>query len=199
MATSRFRANPFYRASSSQSPKFISPDQAETLARRLAAEIPPQSMGNFELVTQFGTPIGPLDDSDDRALPWPDDVMGLTSFYSAPPELIPRILKGREEFISFAVNDLFGGLDHRMYWSPYGEIEMPGAARLYFETEEKFERLMDIKGRVDPTGMFSNLMSIPVPAKLAEVYKSSEAKVCKGDSYDGVCTPSDSELNSAQT
>ena len=184
LTSSGFPVYPYYRVSLSQSPTFITPDQAEMLARKIAAELPPASVGDgfFELVTQFGTPMAPLDDSDDRSLPWPDDVMGFSTFYSAPPELIPQILGERDAFASFATNDLFGGVDHRMYWSPYGEFEMPGAAPLYFETEEKFQRLMDIKGCVDPTGLFSNIMSIPVPAKVPKGCKgkSKKAKGRKG-------------------
>lgn len=131
----------------------------------LAVEIPPTRMDNYELVTQVGTPIFPLEDSDSRALPWPGDVMAVSSFFSAPSHLAGVIVQKMNEFSAFAV-DLFGGLDHRMYWSPYGEFEMPGAAPLYFESEEKFHRLMHIKGCVDPKGMFRNAMSIPVPAVL---------------------------------
>ena len=53
--------------------------------------------------------------------------------------------------------------DHRMWWNPT-TTDLPDFASLdqrYLETDEKFDRLKEIKTCVDPDDLFKNAMSIP--------------------------------------
>ena len=58
-------------------------------------------------------------------------------------------------------------------------MTMPEAAPFYFETEEKFDRLRDIKACVDPDEVFQGLMGIP-PAEKTPKGCKKKGKGSKG-------------------
>lgn len=123
----------------------------------------PAPGGDFRFVSQLTTGNFPNPDSFKLALPWPDDIVGIASFFYYGNRNQTADFKARKENVTEVVIDILGGQDHRMYWSANGNISFPRDAGVYFDSSAKFERLRDIKGCVDPGNMFDSMMSIPLP------------------------------------
>ena len=74
-----------------------------------------------------------------------------------------------DEFVATSLEN-FEEQDHRMYWAASGivsgTVTMPEAAPFYFESEEKFDRLRDIKACVDPDEVFQGLMGFLLRRRL---------------------------------
>jgi hypothetical protein len=85
-------------------------------------------------------------------------VVVLDAFYD------PKIAGSEQYALNWqAVNDKymvgddspFSTKDRRVFWGSYGEFDMNKAWRFYYDSDEKYERLKEIKERVDPTRVFS--------------------------------------------
>ena len=128
---------------------------------------------------QYVTVTFPTDDSDNRALPWPNDFIGISAFVSAEtPAMVDEVVQIRDDFVATSVEN-FEGQDHRMYWAAFGDVSMPEAAPFYFESEEKFNRLRDIKACVDPDELFKGIMTVP-PAEKTPKGCKKKGKARKG-------------------
>jgi hypothetical protein len=50
---------------------------------------------------------------------------------------------------------IFSDTDRRVFWGPWGELELDAVWQHYFDSRDKYERLRAIKRRVDPQGRWS--------------------------------------------
>ena len=156
-----FPTFPYYAQSWQQTSNFPDADEGEALARAIGAHMPVGGGPRIAFTAQYVSVNFPTDDSDNRALPWPEDYIGISAFVSVEtPDMMDEIVQIRDEFAATSVEN-FEGQDHRMYWAAFGDVSMPDASPLYFESEEKFDRLRDIKAWVDPDELFQGLMGIP--------------------------------------
>uniref|UniRef100_A0A7S2VE00 FAD-binding PCMH-type domain-containing protein n=1 Tax=Entomoneis paludosa TaxID=265537 RepID=A0A7S2VE00_9STRA len=115
-----------------------------------------------------------------RSLPWQGDLFGIAfdawDFAGRKGFHEDFLLEFQEK-----VRRIFGDEDHRMFWGAYGE---PNLAKRedwtkYYESEDQYNRLVDIKTLVDPGNLFYNNMSLPV-RKLGEGGDGGGKKQSKG-------------------
>ena len=156
---------PYAAQTFQQSSNFPDPDEGEALARAIDAHMPVEGGPRITMTVQYVTVGFPSDDSDNRALPWPEDTIIFANTLSVEtPEMVEHMNEVADEFVVTSLEN-FEGQDHRMYWAASGTVTMPEAAPFYFESEEKFDRLRDIKACVDPDEVFQGLMGIPPAEK----------------------------------
>jgi hypothetical protein len=55
----------------------------------------------------------------------------------------------------YMVGPDFSTADRRVFWGSYGEFDMKEVLKLYYDSDAKYERLVEIKKHVDPTRVFS--------------------------------------------
>jgi len=103
------------------------------------------------------------------ALPFQEDKFGVDAnvwdlskvgLGFAPKDKTPtgQLVQDLQDYVISVV-----GANHRMWWNPT-TTDLPNFASLdqrYLETDEKFDRLKEIKTCVDPDDLFKNAMSIP--------------------------------------
>ena len=179
LVDSPFPPFPHYAQGLQQTSNFPDPNEAEALVRAIDAYVPVEGGPRIAFTVQFVTVNFPTADSDNRALPWPNDFVAISAFVSAEtPEMKDEIEQVRDDFLAMSVEQ-FEGQDHRMYWAAFGDVSMPEAAPFYFESEEKFDRLRDIKACVDPDELFKGIMAVP-PAEKTPKGCKKKGKTRKG-------------------
>jgi hypothetical protein len=52
-------------------------------------------------------------------------------------------------------NGIFSKQDRRLLWGSYGSFDLNESWKFYYENEEKYERLQEVRKRVDPDGVFT--------------------------------------------
>ena len=138
------------------------PDGMESIVRATAALMPGRFSPHF-VISQITT----INEANiNRALPWQQDKIGITLdyFYIPPTEWV---IDHEQRALNFAkvLRDASDGEDHRMYWAAFDNPVMEKDWPKYFDNEEKFRRLQGIKQKYDPTNIFQNKMSIPMPTE----------------------------------
>lgn len=150
---------PFTRAMQ-QMQSFPTPDGMEGITRAIAKLLPTRFSPHF-VINQLTTIRGAR---PNRALPWPEDRLGLTLdyFYIPPTDLI---IDHEQRALDFGkeVRANIDEQDHRMYWAAYDNPVIEKDWPQYFESEDKYRRLQHIKRQYDPQNLFQNQMSIPLP------------------------------------
>ena len=61
----------------------------------------------------------------------------------------------RNEAEGVGPNGVFCKQDRRVLWGSFGEFDLDSVWNLYFETREKYERLMAARGKADPAGVLT--------------------------------------------
>lgn len=168
-------AFPYHLQSSQQGPMFPSPDSMEALARFTGANLP-NANSPYYFAGQVSTANFPSMDSGDSALPWTNDSIAASIFVYFADESQREEVSALVHSFADVASEGFEGRNHRMYWSAFGEPVLPRDSSLYFESEEKFNRLRDIKACVDPDDMFSGVLSIPLPDAMPESCESDGGK-----------------------
>lgn len=150
---------------------------------RLSVQIQPFG-GNksmFYLNGQAGT----------TAYSWRDSsiVCVLDCFYSDASTTIRSKAKSRalawqagNDAEGIGANGKFSKQDRRVFWGSYGDWNLPAVWKTYYDNAERYNRVRQVKGRVDPRCMFSpNVFSVtplgteepeaPREVALAAVYR----------------------------
>jgi hypothetical protein len=146
----------------------------EAIIRLVDSNIPAAN-SSYLLIVQASTGSSTSPGTDDtRALPWKEDVFGVAQdIFYADPSLSLQF----DDISLSAANELidhFGGEDHRMFWGAYGEPQIKADWPKYYDSEDKFETLREIKECVDPSNHFRNKMSIPLPDRMDDTDDISE-------------------------
>ena len=50
---------------------------------------------------------------------------------------------------------IFSKQDRRVLWGSYGEFDLDSVWQTYYDDQEKYERLMEIRKKADPYGTFT--------------------------------------------
>lgn len=150
-----------------QTSSYPGPEETEAMVELIDQAMPTVN-DTYLLYIQFLAFTQPNDPQ--RALPWQDDILGLTFNFHYPDLAMKPMFDAITANTTTATIELFGGEDHRMFWAPHPDnpdlaVDWPQ----YFESREKFERLQEIKACVDPTGIFRNKMTIPLPDGMVAV------------------------------
>jgi hypothetical protein len=151
-----------YKKSWQQSSHIPNPDETEAIVRKVDSYLPNEN-STYLLVGQLSTGAtnGPEDDAL-RSLPWPDSKFGVAcDFFYPDPRMAPIFDDWLGEFTRLVI-EKFDGEDRRMYWGAYNDPDISVDWPKYFESEDKFKTLKDIKACVDPTDIFTHAMSMPV-------------------------------------
>jgi len=148
-----------YTRSMQQIP-FPTPDGIEGITRAMAKLLPSRTSPYFT-IHQMTTMRAA---EPNRALPWGEDGFSVTLdyFYVPPSEWI---IDHEQRALDFGrtIRDNVDGKDHRMYWAAFDNPQIDKDWPKYFDSEEKYRRLQNIKQQVDPNNIFRNKMSIPLP------------------------------------
>ena len=170
---------PVYDLLGHQGPDLPTPDVSERIGRFIDANIP-NADSQYNFVLQYTTGKPHLN-SESRAVPWPDDLAGFTifMFYADDPVVKEQVQAINAEGLALAT-EAFGG-NHQMWWGAFVPPVFPEDRPLFFETEEKYNRLVDIKACVDPDALFnSGLFTLPPPAKTPKACKKAKGRKGKG-------------------
>ena len=173
---------PVYDVMSHQGPNLATPEMSERIGRFIDANIP-NAESPYNLIAQYTTGK-PHPNSESRALPWPDDLAGFTIFifHADDPVVKEQVQAINAEGLALAT-EVFGG-NHQMWWGASDPPTFPEDRPLFFETEEKYNRLVDIKACVDPDALFdSGLFTLPLPTETPKSCK--KAKGMKGKAMMG--------------
>jgi hypothetical protein len=153
---------PMYEKAFQQTSSFPGPDAMEAIIRKLDEVMPVQVNSTYAFISQMTSGAGsPLEPDERRGLSFQADVFGITTdiFYADPTQQ-PLVANVRNEYNGIVLKNL--GEDHRMYWGAYGNVSFPKDVPLYFDSDEKYNRLQGIKACVDPGNLFQHRMSIPL-------------------------------------
>lgn len=164
-----------YKTSWQQGPEF--PDEADVEEILIAVK---DLMPTFEttpslpldavfVVSQWVTMPTALHAKDDIALPFQNDEYGivldawdLTASEQIPGGALGSYLRDSLRQVRDLVIESTGGEDHRMFWNPDEDPCLEcGDSEFYYDDEEKFTRLREIKSCVDPDNVFDGRMTMP--------------------------------------
>ena len=166
-----------YARAMHQTKSFPTEDGIEGITREIASLLPGRFSSHF-MISQMTT-LAPAEPN--RALPWPEDKLGITlDYFYIPPS--DWFIDHHERALNFGRQTMANleGQDHRMFWAAYDNPELEKDWPKYFESEDKFRRLQQIKQQYDPNNLFQNQMSIPLPkASAAEMLSSTEDEACE--------------------
>lgn len=149
-----------YTRSMQQMEEFPTPDGMEGITRAMAKLLPSRTSPYFT-IHQLTTLRAA---EPNRALPWPKDALSVTlDYFYVPPS--DWVIDHDQRALDFGkdIRDNADGQDHRMYWAAYDNPQLEKDWPQYFDTPEKYQRLQSIKQQYDPTNLFQNKMSIPLP------------------------------------
>merc|ERR1712228_140876 len=83
---------------------------------------------------------------------------------------------------------LFSDSDMRMTWATFGDLDISSAWQYYYDSEAVYERLIDVKTKVDPTNIFRHEFTIPVRSQEPMTTISEEAMTTMSEHKSGVAT-----------
>ena len=96
------------------------------------------------------------------AYSWRDQAQALShdSFYSKKSFFHPNARARAEQWqsdndVAFIQNQGFADQDMRMFAYTFGDRDLENVWQYYYDSPQKYERLKKIKGKLDPTGLFS--------------------------------------------
>ena len=162
------------------------PDEIENITREIGKLLPHHFSPHFvisEILAFRGA-------ASNRALPWPNDKMAVTlDYFFIPPT---QYIYDYDEISKNFGQELIAnakGKDHRMYWAAYDATDMEQDWPKYFESEDKYKRLQQIKETYDPENLFQNKMSIPLPSLDAFTTDATDAATASGQNIDTLSRP----------
>ena len=180
-----------YTRSMQQTQEFPSPDGIEGITRSMAKLLPSRTSPYFT-IHQLTTLRAA---KPNRALPWPNDAFSITlDYFYVPPS--DWFIDHNKRALDFGkdIRDNANGDDHRMYWAAYDNPHIHKDWPKYFDSEEKFQRLQGIKQRYDPTNLFQNKMSIPLPGGQVAGHNATTQEI-PGADCDGNSAPGQAECS----
>lgn len=171
-----------YRTSYQQGPSFPNGDALEDILTSIDASMPKTGSLNpvedglnevYFVLAQFIALPGPRFVDSSIALPHQSDVFGvafdmwdLTRGLSPAGSLLPFIGAALNAVQNEAVIPALGDVNHRMFWAAYETPDLTTASSedvgKYYESADKYDRLVEIKSCVDPNDVFQSRMSLPV-------------------------------------
>jgi len=149
-----------YKKNWQQTSSFPDPDETEAIIREVDNRMP-EANSTYLFISQFTTVLKPRDD-ETRSLPWPDDVMGMSCDFFFPDTKLTPIFDDWAATVGTLVRKNFGGEDHRVFWGAFDDPNLEEDWPKYYESQDKYEELKEIKSCVDPDNLFTHLMSMPL-------------------------------------
>lgn len=188
-----------YTRAMQQMQDFPDPDEIEGITRAMAKLLPGRFSPHF-VINQLTTLRNAR---PNRALPWPQDSLGVTLDYFYVPTT-DVFIDHEQRTLNFGkeVRDSMQGQDHRMFWAAYDGPDLEKDWPQYFENEFKFRRLQKIKGRYDPHNLFQNKMSIPLPKEHSQTaFATAPSSGSLTEDENSVCVPrnASSPINASDT
>jgi len=149
----------YYEKSFQQASQFPDGDKTAAIVSKIDTFLPNEN-STFLFVFQLTTAFKPRDGAT-RALPFPGDKIGIVcDFFFPDPRMAPIFKEWKADFTAVAVENL--GEDHQTFWGAYDDPDLATMWAQFYESEDKYETLKDIKACVDPENLFTHLMSMPV-------------------------------------
>lgn len=168
---SQLGVSPFpYNASWQQGPEFPNEDEVEEILNEIKVlmptfeTVPSLPLDAVFVISQWVVMPAAVHAKSDIALPFQNDVYGIVldawdlTGGDQRKYLHDSLRKVRDLVIAST-----GGEDHRMFWNPDEETCLAcGDSKYYYDDQEKFDRLREIKSCVDPNMVFDSRMAMPL-------------------------------------
>jgi len=152
-----------YERLAQQTSAFPSANDAESIIR-LIDNLMPAADSDYVVLSQISTAVtGRRNDDTFRSLGWPKDVLWLTLDYFYFDATKGQEFYDRKMQFQADLTPLLNDEDHRVHAFAFNDPDMSQDWPYYFESEEKFRTLQEIKACVDPDNTFEHRMSVPLP------------------------------------